>query len=332
MFGTKYTRFSHFIIIIFLFLYLTIILLGCGSDSSPKKIYVTDYFSYYGGSLGDDNNDDRPAIEAAMANAKVGEVVYFPNGTYNLKSFWSGMTNCNIKLTTGKDLCGESETGVILKTTLNDNGSAPEASNYLIQGMEARNIAISNLTLTSTWNGPYPDSIDNNNPNAGGPTYGIGIENLLTTKTDKASSNITIDHVTIGIMIGGSGSTHDKSGPNNWVHHNLFNSSKGGISCEFGSNYEKIEDNEIKNDNHPEGFGIRIGKSDGTIVNSNYIHNNTATLFNSIYLFLNNAANDEPAGSLRNCAIKNNRMVDNTTNNVAWDPAIDLNTNDISNN
>jgi acetyl esterase/lipase/chitodextrinase len=140
----------------------------------------------FGADQGDNGNDDRLAIQAAIDAAGAGDEVYLPNGVYNLNSSPDGFTNLSLK--SEVNFRGESEAGTILKTSLNQvkNSVALKASNV-------HDMVISGLTLTSTWDGTYSTDHQTNNPSAGGPDSQIAISNF----GENPSSNITIDHVTV---------------------------------------------------------------------------------------------------------------------------------------
>ncbi|WP_372629785.1 alpha/beta hydrolase fold domain-containing protein [Cohnella sp.] len=147
-----------------------------------RSINVLDY----GADPLDNNQDDRPAIQAAIQAAEAGDEVYLPNGVYNLLSAPDGVTNLALK--SGVNLRGESETGTILKTSLDKvrNSAALKASRQ-------HDLVISDLTLTSTWDGEYSTDHRNNNPAAGGPDSQIVIANF----GEDPSYRITVERVTV---------------------------------------------------------------------------------------------------------------------------------------
>jgi hypothetical protein len=61
-----------------------------------------------------------------------------------------------------------------------------------------------------------------------------------------------------GFGIGNTGSTHDDSGPNNWIHHNEVYNSKGGVNIILGSDLQFIEDNNF-HDNFEAGVKVNNG-------------------------------------------------------------------------
>jgi large repetitive protein len=430
------------------------------NDGSPhiipaphQKTGRTIDVTIFGADPNDNGKDDRPAIEQAIRSARPGDEVFFPNGVYNLYSRWSSDNDADIRLVSEINLRGESETKTILKTNLDNNPMQHgKSSNYnVIRGIAVCDFTITNLTITSTWNRKFTTDTKNNNPQAGGPTYGINLGTLVSTKLDAASKRIIIENVTVekfrrggimvnfgchdiilrnctaqnatdlggggagygfifqgkghqtsnknpylgtiddnywneidscktfgpyirhaalleywahnnlvtycqfqgtrldaidlhgedeynneitentvtgtadgaGIGIGNSGATHDRSGPANWIHHNRIDGCKKGITCEFGSNLEVIEDNEINNNTvFPNGCGIGLGATDGSIVQNNKIRHNKALGFQAIYLYCNPAENESDKGNPTNCTIIQNLASENTDDRIIRGPGI----------
>src|SRR5690625_1258134 len=144
----------------------------------------------FGAKPNDENYDNTPAIIAAIEAAQAGDEVYFPNGEYHLKTAMPNDATSHFYLKSKVNLRGESEEGVQLISYFDMN----ETSNSKIMtGYGIHNVAISNLTLTSTFNGAYSENPSQNNPDRGGPTYGVFIADSI----GEPSSQITIDHVTI---------------------------------------------------------------------------------------------------------------------------------------
>lgn len=67
--------------------------------------------------------------------------------------------------------------------------------------------------------------------------------------------NTIIDCDRSAIGIGNTGSTHDESGPNNWIHSNTIRNCKDGIELIEGSDHQFIENNDIR---FCADYGIRI--------------------------------------------------------------------------
>ncbi|MBN2545777.1 MAG: right-handed parallel beta-helix repeat-containing protein [Spirochaetes bacterium] len=156
----------------------------------------------YNCNTADDNNDDRPGIEAAINAAQPGDEIYFPDGTYNLKTAWSTdstFPKSNIRLKSSVNLRGESQAGVILKTDFDDlyTESDKDGTNsyYVIRGFLTNNVYIKNLTITAAWNRTYSTSTSVNNPQHGGPNICINLHTWSTSTV--AVYNIYIENVTV---------------------------------------------------------------------------------------------------------------------------------------
>ena len=59
--------------------------------------------------------------------------------------------------------------------------------------------------------------------------------------------NIARDGERDGFGVGNTGSTHDRSGPNNWIHHNTVERSLYGIEVIQGSDVVYIDNNTFNN-------------------------------------------------------------------------------------
>lgn len=70
-----------------------------------------------------------------------------------------------------------------------------------------------------------------------------------------------------GFGVGNTGSTHDKAGPNNWIHHNEVYDSRAGLEVIQGSHNQFIEHNYF----HENEYGIRVHNEGGAHI---YIRNN----------------------------------------------------------
>lgn len=140
----------------------------------------------YGADPIDNGHDDRVAIQSAIDASSPGDEVYIPNGVYNLISSPDGFVN--IKLKSGVNLRGESQSNAILKSSIDNikNSSVVKSSNQ-------HDIVVSNLTITSTWNRNFSLDHVTNNPDAGGPDSSITVANY----GESPSYNVTIDQVTM---------------------------------------------------------------------------------------------------------------------------------------
>lgn len=158
----------------------------------------------YGADPIDNNVDDRAAIQKAIDSAAAGDEVYFPNGVYNLKSAHPNSASTNLILKNGVNLRGESQDGVVLLSDF-DNRKQPDHSSLLsngssrvLQGFNLKNVQISNLTISSTWDWIYPtDPTETAYAYKGGPKNGIYLDEPSSTDAPNAPSYVWIDHVTI---------------------------------------------------------------------------------------------------------------------------------------
>lgn len=140
----------------------------------------------FGANPADDGRDDRPAIQAAIDAAVAGDEVYIPDGVYNLTTSPDGLANLFLK--SGVNIRGESESGTILKTSLD-----MIKNSTLFKSAKQHDFQISGMTLTSAWNKTYTTDHKSNNPDAGGPDSLIMIGNY----GEDPSYNVTIHHVTV---------------------------------------------------------------------------------------------------------------------------------------
>jgi|GEM_PF-1828939 len=141
------------------------------------------------GAVPDDGLDDIPAIHAAFDAARAGDEVYFPNGTFDLIGTLPNDGTSHIELKNGVNVRGESEEGTMLKSHFDRN----TANSKVMNAFGLHDIVISNLTITSAFDGPYSTNHQVNNPDRGGPENGIYIEDRL----NQPSYNITVESVTI---------------------------------------------------------------------------------------------------------------------------------------
>lgn len=134
----------------------------------------------YGADPGDNDTDDRPAIEAALNAAGQGDLVWFPNGVYNLKSTASNSSNTHFSLKTAVSLYGESMEGAIIKSQFplatNENESTRTVK---VQGMYGN--VIKDLTFTSDFSGIYWTDRVTNNPDKSAPRYHVYIDDSGAT-------------------------------------------------------------------------------------------------------------------------------------------------------
>lgn len=165
------------------------------ADGSPHPLHTphavtgrTRDVTAYGADPADNNNDDRPAIEAALTAAVAGDELYFPAGVYNLYSVKPTDKTVHFVLKSGVNWRGEGPDKSFLRSEFSDQTIARFLK---LRGLE--NILISNLTLTSAFKGPYSTDVNVNNPAAAGPQYVISIED----NNGWPSSNITVDSLRV---------------------------------------------------------------------------------------------------------------------------------------
>jgi parallel beta-helix repeat protein len=187
----------------------------------------------YGADPADNEKDDLPAILAAIEAASPGDEVYLPNGTYNLFGTLPSDGSSHIALKSGVNLRGESQKKVLLVSDFN----ADVPSGKVLRSYGMNNIVVSNLTITSTFDGKYSSDSSKTNPDLGGPTYGIYITDGVG---DTPSYNILVEHVTIekyqrmGVRIENS---HDVV-----VQHALFQNATdvGGGGAGYGVSIQGV--------------------------------------------------------------------------------------------
>ncbi len=159
--------------------------------------------------LTDSDHDDRPAIEAVLADARTayGSTVYFPDGTYNLLTGSEVQPNANLVLVkSGVNLQGQSRERTILRSGFDDRGRT-SLSGIFLRGVH--DVVISNLTVTSNWARQYSTDSSANNADAGGLTYAIA----MGYGAGEPVYNVTIDNVLVekfrrmGVRIGAG--SHD---------------------------------------------------------------------------------------------------------------------------
>jgi large repetitive protein len=128
-----------------------------------------------------------------------------------------------------------------------------------------------------------------------------------------AHNVITKTSAGAGIGLGNSGATHDKTGPWNWIHHNTITSSMRGITVEYGTRANLIEDNIIQgNNSYAEQFGIGLGSVRDIVIRRNKIIDNKADGFAAFRFYANHSEGEEPAGSPAHNRVEANTIRGNT--------------------
>lgn len=147
----------------------------------------------FGATTEDTGTDDAAAIRDAIAAAKPGDEVYFPNGHYQLISTASDSAS-HLLLHSGVQLRGESEDGVLLVSDHAKNiGDYATNEGIILRIAGQQGIAVQSMTLTASWQGAYPTSTTVANPERGGPKTAVSI----TAANGNPSRDIILDHVTI---------------------------------------------------------------------------------------------------------------------------------------
>jgi hypothetical protein len=133
---------------------------------------------------------------------------------------------------------------------------------------------------------------------------------------DEYANEISHNRVTnsqrAGIALGNSGAGHDKTGIENWIHHNTIERSAWGITVQFGTAYSTIENNTIRENNsltHAPICAIRLGSSSHSVLRNNQIVENLVAGHLGICLTDDNAEGEEPKGGPSNWVISGNRII-----------------------
>ncbi len=144
---------------------------------------------HHGARTAADSADDAAAIRRALAAARFGDEVYLPDGTYDLRTT-AGVGDTHFYLRDGVNLRGQSRDGVRLV-------SYPDGDGRWVDAMRASGVkdaTLSDFTITSSWNGAYSDDVGQNNPDRGGPRFGIYIK--LSSQTGP-SARVTVEDVLV---------------------------------------------------------------------------------------------------------------------------------------
>ncbi|MBN2012974.1 right-handed parallel beta-helix repeat-containing protein [candidate division KSB1 bacterium] len=87
-----------------------------------------------------------------------------------------------------------------------------------------------------------------------------------------------------GVGVGNTGSTHDASGPYNYIHDNTVINCREGVKVYLGSPDTRIENNIITQTTVSSGKGVYLLNAPRTIVYGNTIYSNSGYNFSGIYL------------------------------------------------
>ncbi|WP_418320662.1 right-handed parallel beta-helix repeat-containing protein [Piscinibacter sakaiensis] len=161
--------------------------------------------------------------------------------------------------------------------------------------------AHNNLVTRNTFEGTQLDAIDLH----GEDEY-----------ANEVSHNTVIASQRAGIGLGNSGATHDKTGVDNWIHHNELTGCAWGITVQYGTERSTIEHNLIRDNTalaHPPVAGVILGNSSNSVLRNNRFVNNTVEGFSAIVLKDDRAMGDEAAGGPRNWTILGNSVINSGT-------------------
>ncbi|WP_407319743.1 right-handed parallel beta-helix repeat-containing protein [Isoptericola halotolerans] len=152
-------------------------------EATGRTIDVRDH----GADPAPQSGDDAAAIRAALADAQPGDEVYLPEGTYDLQSTEAADPTTHVALRSGVDLRGDGD-GTVLTSAF-----TPETqSGKVLRGYGVQDVRISDLTVSSTYDGPLPTD-HQDDAAGGGPAYGIVVANLGS----RASQQVLVEDVVI---------------------------------------------------------------------------------------------------------------------------------------
>ncbi|MPZ25004.1 MAG: DNRLRE domain-containing protein [Micromonosporaceae bacterium] len=141
----------------------------------------------FGADPADSPHDDTSAINAAIDAAEPGDEVFLPAGTYNLHSGVPSDASSQIALRSGVNLRGAGQDDTIVRSSFTE----ADGNGKVVRGFGVTDLVISDLTVTSTFDGPFSD--DTNADAGGGPQYGIFLSDAVT----RPSQRIYIERVTV---------------------------------------------------------------------------------------------------------------------------------------
>lgn len=129
----------------------------------------------YGADPYNNENDDRPALDLAIAAASTGDEIYFPPGYYNMNSASIYKNTAHLRMKSEVNIRGASVDSVYIISnfplSLNET-----ASTMIFYGRNVNNIVVENITFTSSYSGVLSTSLTTNNPDKSAPKYGIALE------------------------------------------------------------------------------------------------------------------------------------------------------------
>lgn len=114
-----------------------------------------------------------------------------------------------------------------------------------------------------------------------------------------------------GVGVGNTGSTHDRSGPHNFIHDNRFINCREGVKVYLGSPDTRIENNIITESTVSNGKGIYILNGPRTVIRGNQIFSNTGSGFTGIYLQYDGGTDGKGSGPPQDVRIIENTIYEN---------------------
>lgn len=153
------------------------------NPTTGKTLNILDF----GANPEPNSQDDAEAIRKAIEAAEPGDEVFLPAGTYDLLSTDPADNTANIVLRSEVNIRGEGQDRTVLLTYFDG-----EDDSKVILGSGVEDIIVSDLTITSTYDGPLGDDTDDRNSD-GGPKYGI----YIGTDKGKPSSSVLVENVGI---------------------------------------------------------------------------------------------------------------------------------------
>lgn len=139
--------------------------------TTGKIINILDY----GADPYNNDNDDRPALDLAIAAASAGDEIFFPPGYYNLNSASIYKNTTHLKMKSEVNVRGASVDSVWLISNFPLQLNQTESTRIFF-GRGVNNIVIENITFTSSYDGTLSSDVTVNNPNKAAPKYGISLE------------------------------------------------------------------------------------------------------------------------------------------------------------
>jgi hypothetical protein len=135
------------------------------APATGRVLSVTDF----GADPVPGSDDDAAAIRAALAAARPGDEVVFPEGVYELRSTDPADATANLVLRSGVHLRGAGRDQTVLVSFLDG-----EPDSRVVRGAGVEDVVVADLAISSAYDGPL--SVDTEAEDAGGgPMYGIHV-------------------------------------------------------------------------------------------------------------------------------------------------------------